>query len=173
MTDMLTRYTFENYEETENTKEVKRLAMQYVNDEGWFYISGRSGSGKTHICTAICSEIIKSGIEVYYMSWRDESTNLKGSVMDSDYYSERVKKLKTVSVLYIDDFLKAGDSDADIRLAFEILNARYNDRKLRTIISSEKDIASLFDRDEALASRIYERAKRYTVKAPSENWRLK
>ena len=173
MTDMLVRYTFDNYDETNETKEVKRLAKQFVTDDGWFYISGRSGSGKTHICTAICSEIIKGGTEVYYMSWRDESTNLKSNVMDSEYYTARMNKLKTVSVLYIDDFLKAGDSDADIRLAFEILNARYNDRKLRTIISSEREITTLFDRDEALAGRIYERAKRYIVQSPKNNWRIK
>lgn len=172
MTDMLVRYTFDNYDETEETIDIKRLAKQFIDDEGWWYISGRSGSGKTHICTAICSEIIRRGTEVYYMSWRDESVKLKGSVMDTDYYSERVRKLKTVSVLYIDDFLKAGESDADIRLAFEILNARYNDRKLRTIISSEKDIEYLFDKDEALAGRIYERAKKYTVKSPKKNWRM-
>lgn len=172
MTDMLVRYTFDNYQETEDTKDIKRLAEQFVDDEGWWYISGRSGSGKTHICTAICSQIIKRGIEVYYMSWRDESINLKSNVMDSQYYTARMNKLKSVSVLYIDDFLKAGDSDADIRLAFEIMNARYNDRKLRTIISSEKEIPALFDRDEALAGRIYERAKKYIVKSPKQNWRM-
>lgn len=172
MTDMLVRYTFDNFEETEDTKEIKRLARQFVDGEGWWYISGRSGSGKTHICTAICSEIIKKGTEVYYMSWRDESTNLKSNVMDSEYYTARMNKLKSVAVLYIDDFLKAGDSDADIRLAFEILNARYNDRKLRTVISSEKEITELFDRDEALAGRIYERAKAYTLRSPRKNWRM-
>lgn len=172
MTDMLTRYTFTNYEETEETKKVKKLAQKFIEDDGWWYISGRSGSGKTHICTAICSEIIKKGIEVYYMSWRDESTNLKAMVMESEY-SERVRKLKTVSVLYIDDLFKGGNSDADRRLAFELLNARYNDRKLRTIISSELDITELFDYDEALAGRIYERSKNYIVSSPKQNWRLK
>lgn len=172
MTDMLSRYTLDNFTETEETKPIKDQAKQFIGDSGWWYIAGRSGSGKTHICTAICSEIIKQGIEVYYMSWRDESVNLKASVNDAEYYDKRMKKLKTVSVLYIDDFLKAGDSDADIRLAFEILNARYNDRKLRTIISSERELETLFDRDEALAGRIYERAINYNIKSPKKNWRI-
>ena len=172
MTDMLSRYTLDNFTETEETKTIKDQAKKFIGDSGWWYIAGRSGSGKTHICTAICSEIIKQGIEVYYMSWRDESVNLKASVNDAEYYDKRMKKLKTVSVLYIDDFLKAGDSDADIRLAFEILNARYNDRKLRTIISSERELETLFDRDEALAGRIYERAVKYNIKSPKKNWRI-
>lgn len=172
MTDMLSRYTLDNFIETAETKTIKDQAKQFIGDSGWWYIAGRSGSGKTHICTAICSEIIKQGIEVYYMSWRDESVNLKASVNDVEYYDKRMKKLKTVSVLYIDDFLKAGDSDADIRLAFEILNARYNDRKLRTIISSERELETLFDRDEALAGRIYERAINYNIKSPKKNWRI-
>lgn len=174
MIDMLERYTFENYQTpNKETERVKRLAEQFVDDEGWLYIFGRSGSGKTHICTAICSEKIKQGVEVYYMSWRDESVSLKSCITDTELYDQRIRKLKTVPVLYIDDFLKGGESEADIRLAFEIINARYNDRKLKTIISSEKDIESLLDTDEALGGRIYERAKAYTIKAPGENWRLR
>ena len=76
-------------------------------------------------------------------------------------------------VLYIDDFLKGGASDADIRLAFEILNARYNDSKLKTIISSEMDLTAILNRDEALGGRIYERAKKNVLRAPGKNWRLR
>lgn len=172
MTDLLVRYTLDSYHETGDNRGIKERAKQFINDDGWWYIAGRSGSGKTHICTAICSEIIKQGVEVYYMSWRDESVNLKANVNDAEYYEKHMRKLKTVSVLYIDDFLKAGDTDADIRLAFEILNARYNDRQLRTIISSERTLESLFDRDEALAGRIYERAKKYNIRSPQKNYRM-
>ena len=117
--------------------------------------------------------MINKGKEVYYMSWRDESTAIKADITDSEAYEKRIKKLKTVEVLYIDDFLKGSDTDADIRLAFEILNARYNDKRLRTVISSERDITELLERDEALGSRIYERAKGYTLRAPDSNWRLR
>jgi len=173
LADVLPRYTFESYKTTnEAQKKVKAKALEYCESSPcWFYLSGGSGSGKSHICTAICSKFIESR-EVYYMSWRDESVALKRELND-EAYEKHISKLKKVSVLYIDDFLKLSDSDADLRLAFEILNARYNDSKLRTIISSEKSIEEILSKDEALGGRIYERARGFILQAPKENWRMR
>lgn len=175
MMDMLGRYTFENYQTPdEERKRIKSAVEQFSDgDSGWMHISGRSGSGKTHICTAACVRFISRGIEVYYMSWRDESTALKGMVTDTELYTKKMGKLKQVNVLYIDDFFKGGCTDADLRLAFEIINARYNDKNLRTIISSEIGIKELMKIDEALAGRIYERSRDCLIKTPDTNWRIK
>ena len=174
MLDMIDRYTFESYKTPDKEREkIKEGVKRFSDgDDGWMYVFGCSGSGKTHLCTAACVKLIARGIEVYYMSWRDESTALKGLVMDSDVYVKKMQKLKTVPVLYIDDFFKGGYTEADVRLAFEIINARYNDRKLRTIISSEIGIKSLLNIDEALGGRIYERARRNIISMPNSNWRL-
>lgn len=114
-----------------------------------------------------------TGKAVRYMLWRDASAELKGLLTDGDEYQARIKPFKTVPVLYIDDFLKGGHSDADIRLAFEILNSRYNDSALRTIISSELSLFEILGLDEATGGRIYERAKGYVIESPRENWRLR
>lgn len=174
MSDMLSRYTFEAYETPDATRTcIKMVAERFCKaDSGWFYISGRSGSGKTHICTAICSRFIEQGKEVYYMKWRDESRSLK-ALVNTDEIEKPLEKLKRVPVLYIDDFFKGGHSEADERIAFEILNSRYNDTKLRTVISSELMIEDLLDIDEALGGRIKERSKGYLMAAPCENWRLR
>ena len=84
-------------------------------------------------------------------------------------------KLKTIPVLYIDDFLKCkGEpSTGDLNLAFELINGRYNNEKLRTIISTERSIENVLDFDEALGSRIYEKSKGYCLSAPHENWRMR
>ena len=175
MSDMIERYTFDTFETPDEQREkIKNGAERFANcDTGWMYIYGRSGSGKTHICTAVCVELIARGIEVYYMSWRDESTAIKGMVMDSELYARKIRKFKTVLVLYIDDFFKGGHTDADVRLAFEILNARYNDTKLRTIISSEMSVSQLISIDEALGGRIYERSRGNVINTPDMNWRLR
>ena len=71
-------------------------------------------------------------------------------------------------VLYIDDLFKIGKgqdgrkqrpTSADVNLAFEILNYRYNKPTCITIISSELYAEDILDIDEAIGSRIYERAK--------------
>lgn len=174
MEDMLKRYTFQSYETPDAARvRVKLAAEKFAEaDTGWFYIAGQSGSGKTHICTAICEALIERGKEVYYMRWRDESRQLK-AMINSEDIEKPLDKLKRVAVLYIDDFFKGGSNDADVRLAFEILNARYNDSKLRTVISSELGIEDLLDIDEAICGRIKERARGYCLLSPCENWRLK
>lgn len=174
MEDMFSRYTFQNYETLDTERTIIKLTAEKFtrSDTGWFYIAGKSGSGKTHICTAICKVLIERGKEVYYMKWRDESRKLK-SMINSEDVEKPLDELKRVSVLYIDDFFKGGCNEADTRLAFEILNARYNDSKLRTVISSEIGMEDLLDVDEAICGRIKERAKGYCLRSPAENWRLK
>ena len=173
MSDLLERYTFENYKTPDDKRRgIKAKAEEYCDGEGWMYFQGKPGSGKTHICTAICNRLMQKGKNVYYMAWRDESRKLKGLV-NSEEIDEPLNRLKRIAVLYIDDFMKGSQTEADIRLAFEIINARYNDSKLRTIISSEYSIEKILELDEALGSRIYERSKGYIMTAPDENWRLR
>ena len=86
-------------------------------------------------------------------------------------------------MLYIDDLFKTGKdkydavvkpSVADINYAFEIINYRYNNPKLLTIISSELSEEELLDIDEAIGGRIYERAKTFTIaKNRDRNYRIR
>lgn len=108
------------------------------------------------------------------MLWRDVSVRAKAVVNDEEY-GRIVDPLKRVKVLYIDDLFKGGaPKEADIKLAFEILNYRYADQKLLTVISSERTIEELLDIDEAVGSRIYERSRGYYLPLDGmKNWRLK
>lgn len=163
-------YTFERYEAKEAwQKDIKEKAHAYLqdNEHNWFFIGGNPGSGKTHICTAICREFLLKGQRVKYMLWKEESTVLKAVINDPHVYSEKIEKLKQTDVLYIDDFLKPiknrdGEimppSVADVNLAFEILDYRKN-ANLRTIISSERFIGEIIAIDEATGSRILEKTK--------------
>lgn len=184
-------YTFGKYIAAEEwQKKIRSAAEAYAhNPEGWFVICGQSGAGKTHICTAICREFLLSGREVRYMLWRDEVVKLKACVNDTEEYGERIEGYKKAEVLYIDDLFKTGkDADgyrmkptaADVNIAFEILNYRYNDPSLYTIISSECTTEDILDIDEAIGGRIYERthgtlfnlkpdkAKNYRIKGSVE-----
>lgn len=174
MEDMARRYTMGSYVAADPKREkIKDMAKRFIDaDDGWFFISGQSGSGKTHICTAICTGLMERFSEIVFMPWRDDSTLLKLEMRDADQYKRHMDKLKRVSVLYIDDFLKGGATDADLKLAFELLNARYNVKGLRTIISSEMSLGEITRTDEALGGRIYERSKGFAIESPAENWRL-
>ena len=168
---------------------MKETAQAYVADvlkskdnprRPWLYIGGNPGSGKTHICTAVCGELLKANIGVRYMQWVDASRRLKGFVNDESF-DDAISEYINISVLYIDDLLKQKYTptpvftEADIKIAFSILNARYLMNK-PTIISSEWDLINqLLPADEGVFSRVYERCKRYRVMIPrnaGNNFRL-
>ena len=108
------------------------------------------------------------------MQWVSKVREIKEAIKN-DYYSEEIIKYKTCDVLYIDDLFKGREvSDADIKIAFDILNSRYIDNKKITIISSELTLQELYEIDEACASRITERARGYIFnigKERSKNFR--
>jgi DNA replication protein DnaC len=180
---LVDEYTFERYETPEEwQREAKRAAMAYVADGGggqWFCMSGAVGSGKTHLCTAICAALIAGGKSARYMRWRDDSSKLKAAITDAPEYARLIEPLKMADVLYIDDLLKTehgrSPTQGDVNLAFELLNARYINRELITLISSERSARDLLRIDEAVGSRIYERSKGWHVEisGAGKNYRLR
>ncbi|OHE41501.1 MAG: hypothetical protein A2Y16_05525 [Tenericutes bacterium GWF2_57_13] len=155
---LLSLYTFETYKcEFKWQYDIKTQAFRFVDQvflSKWFYVGGQSGSGKTHICTAILSRLIDKGIEVRYMLWRDDIAKIK-AVSFGDGSVELMNTWKTIQVLYIDDFFKSDTkpSPTDVNIAFEILNYRYNN-KMPTLISSEYTVDVILSIDEAIGSRI-------------------
>ena len=99
---------------------------------------------------------------------------------DAEEYSKLLRPLKTCRVLYIDDLLKTQGNkppnEQDYQIALEIINARYCDPALLTIISTELTLSEVCAIDEALGGRIAERASKYTLqiaRKDGRNYRLR
>lgn len=187
---MVETCTFDRYQTPDAwQRHIKETAQRFCQDDEhrFFFIGGQSGAGKTHICTAITSHYINQGKRARYMVWFDESNKLKGLVTEPGEYATVMDEIKKTEVLYIDDLFKpikgpngqiTPPSYADIRLAMEIINYRYNNPGLITIISGERTIDELIFLDEALAGRISQLAKDggYCINLKRDsgrNWRLK
>lgn len=188
--DAMKQQTFDSFTaETDMQKTLKKTARLYLDAlfaeqsdaprRPWLYIGGNPGSGKTHICTAVCGELLRANVEVVYMQWLTEARRLKAYTNEPDF-DLMMEKFTDCRVLYIDDLFKQTYhgkpilTDADIKMAFTVFNARYLQNK-PTIISSEWSLESLFDADEGVFSRVYERCKGYTVNVPRDvryNFRL-
>lgn len=180
--NMVEKYTLDNFKAVAPwQKDMKDTAKRFIasNDWNWFFAGGQVGAGKSHICTAIITELLKK-YPAHYMLWRDEVNRLKANLMDDAQYCRQMDKLKRIKVLYIDDFLKGavGEtvSPSEIRIAFELINYRYNNQELVTVLSSEKTIGELMGMDEATASRILERCGEFVLnisRDETKNQRLK
>jgi DNA replication protein DnaC len=171
--NIIKEMTFDKFQATEAWQEsIKASAMAYADSlDGWLLFCGQVGSGKTHLCTAVCRHRLLKGDEVRYMPWRDDIAKLKALSMDNEERSRFLSDLKTAQILYIDDLFKTGKAadgtdnptGADVNIAFEIINYRYNNN-LPTIVSTEKTTDELIAIDEATATRITEKAKKaYTL----------
>lgn len=163
------RMTLDKYIAPEDWQKKAKLAAQnYVKSPrgAWMFAGGAVGAGKTHLCTGAALELIAQG-ELRYVIWPDESDRLKAERFDpAEESMTRMRKLQTVDILYIDDFFKiTGNTlptEADIRLAHELLNRRYM-AGLRTIISSERYLDEITQIDSAIGGRIAEKAAGYIV----------
>lgn len=165
-------------------QQIKAQAMAYAESmEGWLLLCGQVGSGKTHLCTAICRERLLKGDEVRYMPWRDEVAGLKAVSLDAAQRGKLLEGLKTAPILYVDDLFKTArtadgtgsPTAADIGIAFEIINYRYINH-LATLVSTEKLPEELLAIDEATGSRILERARGNILtvnRNPERNHRLR
>lgn len=188
--DVVKKYTFDLYQTVEPWQETfKEKAMRFCADKksDWFFAGGQSGCGKSHLCTAIAIQLLREGKDVRYMVWPKEIQSIQAAVNDGEQYAALMKEVQEAEVLYIDDLFKHGNdeygnqkppSEAEVRRAFEILNYRYNNPGMTTIISCERTLAELIDIDEATAGRIAEctKAAGYCVnvkKDRTRNWRLR
>ena len=164
------RCTFEAFDTTSAWQETaKRKVLQFCHDKdrGWLLLCGQSGAGKSHLCTAAAGKFLRAGADVRYMRWVEQSTLLKSCVSDDYEYLRRIKPLRECKVLYIDDFWKTQHGQlptpADVRLAFDLLDYRYCNRGLITIISTERTAAELMEIDPAVGGRIYEMSEGYRL----------
>lgn len=143
---------------------IKEKAFSYSkNPIGWFFITGQSGAGKTHLCTAICRELLLQGKKVHFLQWRDFVPKLQACRFDGEARDGLLHPAKETEYLFIDDLFKTSmksftkPTQDEIKIAFEILNFRQN-ANLPTIVSSELTLKHLDDIDSALAGRLVHNA---------------
>ena len=177
------RCTFDTYIPREAWQRgIKEKAMEYAANwrRSSFFISGPTGCGKTHVCTAICNKAVQDGGSLRYFRWVEDGTRIKALITDAAAYRREVEALAGCDLLYIDDMFKADCSSADLRLAYELINSRYIAGK-PVVISSERSlsyIGGLRGLDgEAVAGRIFEMCEKgrfcLAVSGEGKNQRLR
>lgn len=169
LSELYEKCTFDTYTVSNDfQKTCKERVMRYAAKEGngWLWISGQSGIGKTHLCTAVCSELAKRGRGIKYVQWKPLYNKLVQTKFKLEEQDQIMNELIHADVLYLDDFLKTPNNIAPnsemLSYALEIIDARYKGEK-KTILSTEFVLDDILKFDEALGSRISERTAEFKV----------
>ncbi len=180
--DIFRSCTFKTFECREQWQGlVKDKALEFLKSvANCFFIGGNSGSGKSHICTAIVERFLRQGKDINYVQWLDLVDDLGNTrYRQVERYDAIMNGIKNAEVLYMDDFLKGDNavkpSSADIKLAYRIINARYvkskaeRNKRYITIISSEWTLAKIESFDTATGGRIAELAQGFIIRLDGDN----
>ena len=160
---------------------VKEFKQHLTDKNNGIMFMGYAGRGKTLLGLATTNNLIRSGVPVKYMAYRERMTELKQTMTkkevglsDEVTYSKLMEVYKNIQVLFIDDLFKGKITESDINIMYEIINHRYLN-KLPIIVSTEYMINELLNVDEALGSRIIEMCKGHIIEFTKDipKYRLK
>lgn len=172
ITEEFRKKTFDNFDvegRPQAVKDAYEAAKEYVADfenirhqrRNSIALLGVPGCGKTHLLMAIANNLMQNGVGVLYFPWVEGFNNLKANL---DLSEEKVYRLQTVPVLYIDDLFKGREKPTEFQREqlFAIVNHRYLNN-LPILISSEWDFDRICAFDMAIGSRLYEMCRDYAV----------
>lgn len=128
---------------------------------------GQVGAGKSHLTIAIANALLKQGVGVLYMQYREALTQLKQCKNDAENYQREIDRYKNAPVLLLDDAYKGATRQGQINesetdIMFEIINFRYL-KQSPILVSSEYCIDKMIEFDEATGSRIAHMCKGRTI----------
>ncbi|MFC1846980.1 ATP-binding protein [Chloroflexota bacterium] len=139
-------------QQRESLENVYRLAMNYAKSpESWLVFQGVTGSGKTHLASAIvnyCYDAMQPALFIVVPDFLDHlrSTFSPESKVSYDRLFESVK---TAPLLVLDDFGEQAATPWAQEKLYQVINYRYN-AQLPTLITTR---CSLSDIDSRISSR--------------------
>lgn len=139
---------------TDNLEAAREYVEGFAKNRENLLLIGKTGTGKTHISTAIAREVISRGYDVLY----DSAQNILSDFEDDQFrrrYDEepKGKKYLECDLLIIDDLGAEFTTPFTVSCLYNLLNTRQN-RALATVIStnlSNEDLSRKYE------DRIYSR----------------
>ena len=138
-----------------NLKLAKAYADNFASRRGNLLLIGTTGTGKTHISTAIAKAIISQGFDVLYDSVQNIVNDFERDKFKSGYSSaEQIsEKYNECDLLIIDDLGAEFVTQFSVSALYNLINTRQN-KGLSTIISTNLSASELAGKYEG---RIYSR----------------
>ena len=159
-------YDREVYEKMKaNLATAKNYAKNFGKNAENLLLIGKTGTGKTHISTAIARELIHKGYDVIYDSAQNIISDFEDDRFRSSYGNNEMKSEKYLdcSLLIIDDLGTEFINQFTVSTLYNLLNTRQN-KGLPTVIStnlSPDELAAKYE--DRIYSRIIGRGCRVLV----------
>lgn len=152
---LIDRQSFENFSLSgydDDAREVmnanfiiaKRYAETFSKDSKNLLLIGPTGTGKTHLSTAIAKTVIEAGYEVLYDSAQNIMSAFEEDKFRSGFgpYEPKATKYLECDLLIIDDLGTEFISTFTLSALYNLLNSRMN-KSLPTVISTNLDRSAL------------------------------
>ena len=139
-----------------NLEAAKKYATEFREKGGNLLLVGTTGTGKTHISTAIARELISQGFDVIYDSAQNIIADFETDKFKSGYgpYTPKADKYLECDLLIMDDLGTEFSSQFSTACIYNLLNTRQNNG-LSTIISTNLSARDLQERyEDRITSRI-------------------
>ena len=143
----LERYKFDPalYEDMKRiVQAAKRFAKGFRKADYNLLLVGTTGSGKTHLATAIAREVIELGCDVLYDSVQNIMNDFESDHFRSGYtyHEPKGNKYLECDLLIMDDLGAEFVNQFTISALFNLINTRHN-KGLKTVITSNLDVEEL------------------------------
>jgi DNA replication protein DnaC len=114
--------------------------------EGWLFLQGGSGCGKTHLAAAAANHAVGMGVPTLFLTVPDLLDTLRSAYDSQDTtFEQRFEEIRNATLLVLDDFGTQNASGWAQEKLFQIMNYRYIN-KLPTIVTSNLALDEIDDR---------------------------
>lgn len=141
--DSLSDLTFDTFDPSvAGAKEAYETAFAFArNPEGWLFLHGNCGVGKTHLAAAIAHYAIeKNRTGVYFRVVPDLLDQLRATFDPAGgiAYDDRFQQIRNAHLLVLDDLGTEHTTPWAREKLYQLINHRYNEH-LPTVITSNQD----------------------------------
>ncbi|MBI2888131.1 MAG: ATP-binding protein [Chloroflexi bacterium] len=128
-------------------------AQAYAGDpQGWFVITGSSGSGKTHLAAAIANALLAQGSPALFVVVPDLLDHLRAAFnpASAESYDQLFEQVRAAPCLVLDDLGAQSSTPWAQEKLYQILSHRYS-AQLPTVVTAAGPLETL---DERLRTRL-------------------
>jgi DNA replication protein DnaC len=153
--ERLEDWTFDAFDPSvPGIRDAYEICLEFTeNPDGWIYLVGGYGCGKTHLAAAVANALLThQRMRVLFVVVPDLLDHLRSAFApdQTDTYDARFQAVRNADLLVLDDLGTENATPWAREKLYQLMNHRYNNR-LPTIITSNRNMDEL---DGRIASRL-------------------